>query len=165
MSTIIPPRPMFQASVQTAQLYQLLKTATPGQVITYAEFDAVIGEPARGHSWLHTARKWARDQDHKLFATVYNIGLKCIEDHEAIGEHRRNMHSVYRKVCEDGKMLQVINYTNLTASQQQEYLVACSHSQLLVHFAKPDAPKRIAEIHGKSQATLPVDDIIKAFAS
>jgi hypothetical protein len=93
------PRSICETKLQTQALTRLLLTAQVGQIITYAELNAVCGmdvqTEARGY--LYTARKNAEAQLNCLFDTVIDVGLKRLAPHEyhAVGEKAR--HSMRRK--------------------------------------------------------------------
>jgi len=73
-----------QLSVDAQIIYERLKKATVGELITYAELSELIKQNIQqeARKRLDTARKKALREDDMVFATVIGQGVKRISDEE-----------------------------------------------------------------------------------
>lgn len=137
-----------ELSVDTQVLIKRLSASTVGETITYEELSALIGRDVQNgaRGFLATARRRLKRDERMVFAPVYKIGVKRLDDigivkaGQAGITHVRN-HA--RRVTHT--LLCLGNYDALPRGEQVAYNVTVAQAGMLAHITKTSTVKKIEQ--------------------
>jgi hypothetical protein len=138
-------RPLFRASVETREVYNLLKAAKEGDVVTYAALSSAIGgADVRATGVLASARRMLMRDENKVFDPEPNHGLRLLSDTEVTASGERYTQKVSRAARRERQRLNTVKYADLSQEDQIKYNTQMSVISIHELFASSKAQKRIA---------------------
>lgn len=158
-------RPPFRQAIQTTQIIQILQTFTPGQEIGRAELcqriGCTLGEMDRT-SWLPTACKRLRKDDHKVFASHRRMIRRLTSD-EIRQEGDAKLAYAHRAAGRQMSKLEAIVVDELTPDERLKFCATATLWGLLQSVTTPTAVKRLVDKVASTQQKLPLDATLGVF--
>lgn len=138
--------PIFQTSVETRLLFQLMEKASVGDIIDYPTMTGAISRPVSGaYGPLRTAlRKLLRERN-MVFACIKGLGFKRLNDAEIIAEGEHEARKVRRAAMRSVEKQMKADFTKLSRSQQARYTAQVSIMQTVVFMTKEAQIAKIAD--------------------
>jgi len=155
-----------EINIESRLLFNRLRDAQTGDVITYSELSEIIGIDVQngGRGYLNTARKMCEREKDKAFGTIVNHGLKCLNDSEvvetavyAVGHIKRTSRKYIRKLrC-------VNNFDMLTNDDKIKFNTYASTLGVLSNMTKISNIKKIEVKVQETQERLPYVKALEVF--
>jgi hypothetical protein len=130
---------LFVVNIDIKRLYERIRAARVGDVITYEELNRLAGfdvQQQAGRQKLSAARKRALKVDRLLFSAVPNTGIQCCNDEEIVSAGGKTIR-VVRSMARTGirKLAALRSYGDLSNDRKIEYNVAAAQLGMLEHAA------------------------------
>lgn len=153
-------------SIEAQEIVKLLLTAEIGQIITYAELNAVcLGDVQNGkRGALYTACKRVFHDENRVFQTVRDVGVKRANDEDIINEAGVGIAQVHRQLGRKLKKLNAVNdYDALPKQKQIEYNARVSQIGALYLITKPSKSKQIEGKVAEANQKLALKETMQLF--
>ena len=153
-----------QISIDTQLIIKRFERTTEGDVVSYAELDALIGRDVRGHAkgCTRTARKrLLKSQIH--FECIPNVGFRRCNDTEKVHAGGGYIGKA-RRACKRGVAVttSVANYDTMSKADQVQHNMQLSVFQTLRALSTPHKQKAIAEKVEQAQTQLSLSETLRA---
>lgn len=148
MSAAVPFQPLGEKPEWRLVYDILLQQAQPGDVISYAQLDRVLGRPfIANRSPLYRARKELGEAQHRWLDPVLGVGYRVIEAAEHVMVARRHKRKSQRQMGTALEVVGATDVTRLTDEQRTTFdqlamILHLQHSMLLSH------EKRLTRVEG-----------------
>lgn len=126
-------RPPFKATAERQRLVERMLDMKIDEVLNYRDITALTGEKAqseRGLAIIRSAKKAVRNEYHRVFVNLRNVGLKRLADEEIVEHVGTVLVAVRRKVKVGAHELQCVSYAELPLEKRTEYQL----NQTLLHY-------------------------------
>jgi hypothetical protein len=154
----------FEMSADARFLYQSLRAAKAGDVVTYAELGEVIGKIVHGGMGaLQTAIRVALREDRFVFSAVRKVGVKRLTDAEIVTLGESETSGTHRRVKRTARRLTAIqDYASLSPPSQLRHTALLSVNTMIADATRVQNITRVANVsHGRS-TELPIHETLKA---
>lgn len=145
--------PIFVAGIDAQEIAKRLRATSVGELVTYAELDALIGRDCRTHG-LATARKELL-AERIVFSAVAKEGVKRLSPPEIVDAGRATVRKVNRASKRGIRTLAAADFDSLTTQQQMSHNAAMTVLALTASSTSADSIKRIERAVDQSKAALP----------
>ena len=162
------PRPTFQMSIDTRQLYERLKQASVGETVTYQELSEIVGRDVRGRAYsnLLSARRRCMRQDAIVFGTVQKVGLQRLDDGGVVGTAEGAMSRIRRQARRAGITLSCVrDFDALPIEAQTKHNAAMSLLAVVSRITQNSAMKQLEKHVGETKKELPLTKTLEFFAA
>lgn len=161
-------RPAFQMSADARLLYQHIKSANVGDVLTYKVLSGVISRDVNGGTAaLRTAMRRCQNDHEIVFAAVRGEGIKRLSDVEIVDEAAATTAAVRRKANRGaGRLMLVNDFDALPERQKQQHMARASILASVAHLTGEKQIDRFIESSGAGSATkeLPIAETLRFFS-
>jgi hypothetical protein len=146
------------------KLYERIRTARVGDLITYEELRSISGfsvQSEQGRKKLDRARRRALKVDHLLFSAVPNVGIQCCNDVEVISAGGK-MIRVVRSMARTGvrKLTALRDYGALDNEHKIEHNVVAAQLGMLEYAAGTRHTRQLKEAVRSTADKLSLGDTI-----
>lgn len=156
--------PIFEMSADARFLYQELRAAKVGDVVSYEMLTNAIGKSVvGGMSALRTAIKSALRDDGTVFACIKKVGVKRLNDSDivSLGESetagtRRRVKRTVRKLTSIG------DFSALTPATQLRHTALVSINAMIADTTREPSIKKVADASQGRASELPIRETLKA---
>lgn len=160
-------REMFQISVDTQILYDLLAKVEPGGFIDYEMLSHSIGRDVRlsGHGNLATARKRLMQDNRVVFGVVRKEGLKRLDDSGIVATGDFSMGRIHRETTRAVKRISCVqSFEHLSEAEKVKQNTTRSLCGAIHEVTKPRNVKRLEGKVMEARETLSFIKTIEFFA-
>ena len=158
-------RPTFRVSVDTMALYDRLKKAAVGEVVSYAEMNKIIGANVQlaGRGKMESARKML-ERERVAFGVIFNEGLKRLNDLECVGTGTQTMTRIKHMATRGARKLACVReFDAMPEAERIRHNALVSTIGAINLFAKEKSIKVIEGSVEKQQAKLPIQRTLELF--
>ena len=140
-------RKIGSTSAEAKAIFEKLKTAQPGDEITYAEINQIIGRDVRKYckSALDTARKMCMQDQRIVFDVIPNVGLKRLQNEQIPKLSRRGFKHIRNTAKKYVKVTMCADYEHLSHEGRLEFNYALTGLEPIRELSSLTAEKRIKE--------------------
>ena len=149
----VKKEPTFVAGLDAQEIAKRLRKAAVGEVVTYAELDALIGRDSRAHG-LRTARK-ELVRERIVFGTVLNEGIKRLASSEIVDAGRSVVRKINRASKRGIKTLAAADFESLNAQEQMGHNATMTVLALSASSTSAASVMRIERAVDATKAALP----------
>ena len=130
------PSTVYEA--EKTRLYDLLKTATPQQVVTYEQMTRVCGQDVRGkyRSLLYAVLKRLEQEQVDSFEVVRGVGYVCLTNDGIVSSGTSKVHKLRRAGRRIKNQLAVAEYTKLSPVSQVAYTATMAIAHIVSEATK-----------------------------
>lgn len=157
-------RPAFVATVETTLIFRRLAKMAPGEVVTYDELSALIGQDVRGvRGYITSAMNRARNEYRLVFENVSEVGFKCLDDEgKALKVQKRNsrISSITRRGFQE---LSTVDYDKLNPTARNIHDREMMRLGVQRLFSSNRSMEKIEQAAQQTQRSLSVQDTLKLF--
>jgi predicted AAA+ superfamily ATPase len=138
-------RPRFQLSLDTRLLYDRIKQAEVGELVTYEELSTIIGRDVRenGRASLLSARRVAKRDDRIVFGVIQTQGIIRLDDNEIVDTADAVLKTIGKRERNAAQTIAASNYESLDPEHRVRHNTSMSMMGALASLSKPSAYKRI----------------------
>lgn len=157
-------RPAMEKTLDTLIIENRLRNAAVGDTVTYDELSILLGRDVRKFckSGLDTARKSVM-ADGLVFANVYNVGYKRLDDSGKLGAARAHVDRAGRQARKSRKILTVTNMKALNDEEKQRCLTLQIESQVIEHFTTLETQRKIMKSAAPTDGRLDFSKTLELF--
>ena len=133
-------------SIESGVITVRLRECKPGDIVTYAELDALIGKSIQRHRGsLDTARRTVERDDRMVFEAVRGVGVKCLTSPEAALSLATNIKRTRMAARKGVRKARAIKIEEVPQSERGALIARASYLALVDNAGAPAAQKRLAE--------------------
>lgn len=160
------PNPRFQMSSDTRFLVQRMRNAEVGDVVTFADIEAVTGRPyLESRHAVYAARRVLLRDENIVFDSVRGIGFKRLDDTEIVQTSARHLRKVRRAARNGAAVLNAVSdFSKLSRENQMRHSASLSVLAVVHAFSKETTVKKIEERAAPGSRELPIAQTIAAFS-
>lgn len=160
-------RPSFVMSADARLLYQALRAAQPGDILSYAALSQAISRDVMAATpALRTAMRRALRDDGMVFAPLRGEGLKRLTDAEIVASApamQRKLRRAARRNVE--VMTKVSDFDALTETQKRAHSANLSIMASVAHLASEKSVARLeSAVADRGARELPLAETLRLFA-
>lgn len=150
--------PLFAASADAKTLAHVMRSASVGDVVTYATLSAAIARNVcrDARAAMGTARTILQREDRMIFDAVRGEGLKRLADEEIVSLGDRARDHVRRSSRKVIKKMVCVNYDALSKEKQVKHNTSLSMFGVFCELATEKSTKRLSSSVEMAQAELPI---------
>lgn len=146
---IADKKTLFVVSDEIRKLYERIRKASVGDLITYDELRTLTNfsvQSEKGRKKLDAARRRALKVDHLLFSAVPNLGIQCCNDVEVVSSGGK-MIRIVRSMSRTGirRLTALRNYAALSNEKKVEHNVVAAQLGMLEYAAGTKHTKSLGE--------------------
>lgn len=158
---------VFELSLDTKAIYDLLATAAVGQTISFAAMSDSLGRTVMGgEPHVQSALHRIQSMDGRVFANVRGVGYRRLNDAEIVGTGTREIDTIRRRAKRAGRRLTcVADFAALPNDLKVKHNTFLSMFGAIASMMKPKAVKRVETEVTRAQAALPLAKTLEAFKS
>jgi len=154
----------FVVSDEIRRLYERIRTARVGDLITYDELSRIAGfsvQSEKGRKKLDSARRRALKVDRLLFSAVTNTGIQCCNDVEVVSSGGK-MIRVVRSLARTGvrRLTALRDYAALSNEKKVEHNVVAAQLGMLEYASSTKHTRNLSEAVQSTASTLSIGDTI-----
>lgn len=149
----VKKEPTFVAGLDAQEIAKRLRKAAVGEVVTYAELDALIGRSSRAHG-LRTARNELM-RERIVFGAVLNEGVKRLAPSEIVDAGRSVVRKINRASKRGIKTLAAADFESLNAQEQMGHNATMTVLALSASSTSAASVMRIERAVDATKAALP----------
>ena len=159
------PKNLFEISVDTRMLYDLLSKAPVGETVTFARMSEALGRRVEGaDSHLQSALRRLVSLDQKVFSNVRGVGYQRLSDTEIVKSGERDRDHIQRSARKAAKrLLCVEDFDALPNDLKVKHNTYLSMYGAMVSMLSPGRVKNLESEVSKAQAQLPLAKTLEAF--
>ena len=154
-----------QLSIDTQLIYDKLKTAAIGDLVTYSDMSAIVGRDVQKSAYanMHSAVRMCL-RERILFEPIRGRGLKRLTDSEIVGTGISTMKKIRRSASKGALKLASVNkFDELTKEEQVKHNSYLSIIGALRHFSDSASVKKIESAVQEKNQKLPWARTLEAF--
>lgn len=151
-----------ELSVDTQVLAKRLLQVEVGSSISYTELSALIGRDVQGKARyvLTSARQMVERDEHAVFESVHNEGLKRMNDSGVLASGKRAATHIRRTATKSARRLGTcLTYDKLSQDEKQEFNLTMAVNGAVLHFTKPSTARALLP---KVEHQMPVAKALEA---
>lgn len=155
-----------EINLESKLLFNRLKDANIGDVITYEELSEIIGVDVQGagRNYLNTARYMCEREKDKTFGTVINYGIKCLNDSEVVETAVYAVGHIKRTSKKYIKKLKCVNdFGKLSNDDKIRFNAYASTLGVMASITRSANIKKIEAKVQETQERLPYAKALEAF--
>jgi hypothetical protein len=146
---------------QSERIYALLMDVAVGSIVTYEDFERVLGHDVRPHRQpLYTAIRRAERTGSRTFVSVPNIGYRRVNAHEHVTVGKRHERKAARQLDRAERTYDAADRSALTADERRE-LDAVTAGVKSVKAALRSHAKRIKRLEDAVETTTNEDALAR----
>ena len=155
-----------EAYPESKMLYERLIKVEPGALITYAELTKVIDADVQGlhRRFLQTARRMAMRENHLVFGTVRNEGLKRLDHDDIPASAKGEVDGIRRKAHRALRTLACSDPEKMSAPAKTDYYISAARLGMLHHASSISVEKRLEAKMQNSPQQLTTEDVRRVLA-
>ncbi len=165
MSVIeIPPRPRFQASVETQKIIERL-LSSHGETVTYSELYDLTGLNVQheGRGNLATATKRLQKDHGLVFLVERKVGVYLANDVQITEAAHAGIVKTRRATGREIAKLGCADFSKLSTEKKAEHLTYASQLGAMHLMSKPSSAKKIAGKVSQTQEKIDISDTLALF--
>lgn len=157
-------RPAMEKTLDTLIIENRLRNAAVGDTVTYEELTTLLGRDVRKFckSGLDTARK-SLLTDGLVFANVYNVGYKRLDDSGKLGAARTHVDRAGRQARKSRKILTVTDMRALNDEEKKRCIALRVESDTIELFTSLEAQRKITKSVAPTDGRLDVSKTLELF--
>ena len=164
---VISGHTIAETSIEAKLVYERLKRAGEGDIVTYSELSEVAGRnvTGRARNVLQTARRMCERTDQIVFGCVMKIGLRRLKNDEIPDTGVAKLSHIRRAVRRASKTMACANYDALSPEKRLLHNVTLSMFGVLHEASKTSVGALLAKDVVASSQLLPIGrvfDLLKA---
>lgn len=154
----------FEMSIDTRMLYDLLKKATVGEVISFARMAEVLGRPVEGSTSNLQSALHRLEGEGVAFANVRGRGYQRMNDVEVVNTAEEAREAIKRKAKRAVKRLTCVqDFDRLPNDLKVKHNAAISGFGAIAAIMSPGRMKTLEEQVARAGAQLPLAKTLEAF--
>lgn len=156
---------LFEMSIDTRALYDLLLKADPGQTVTFVEMTNLLGRDVAGvFPNLQSALRRVENLDGIVFGNVRGIGYKRLNDIEIIQTSEREIVAIRRRARKAGRRVTKIeNFDALPNEEKIRHNMSLSLFGAINSMTKPKQVRKLEEAVSSAAKELPIGRTLEVF--
>jgi len=157
---------LYEKSVDTKVLEQVLAEANVGQMVTYEELSKAIGRDVRQFALpsLRSARHGLLKSKNMVFGVEAGVGYRRLDDSQIVDSTVSDRAKMKRAANRSIKKLSVVNFDALPPEKKRQHTVASAQMGAIAMFSGKSATKKIETAVNETKTTLAIGETLKMFS-
>jgi len=153
-----------EISVKSNLIIGRLDKATVGEVVTYAELNALVGGNVqmRERGNVNTAKR-RELREGRVWETIANVGIKLMSGPEIVRTSDGSLVRVHRIAYRTAQKLLTVDRVALDETDRIKHRARLSHSSVLAEITKPKKALLLEAAVAQTERTLLLIETLEAF--
>lgn len=156
---------LYEKSIDTKILEDLLSKANVGDLVTYELMSVAIGRSVRDFALpsLRSARQGLLNTKNMVFGVEKNVGVRRLNDSQIVKAAEHDRKKMKRAATKAIRKLSVVDFDKLTPEEKKQHTVASAQMGVIAMFSSKRTTTKITE-NVNDKAILAIGETLKMFS-